>query len=89
VLAEQGLTFAGRWGFAANIAVIAVISGVLAAATYRIVERPALARKVGGATAQRQATLSARDHITSPASSTSQSRRTSLTGEHAGNRRRR
>jgi peptidoglycan/LPS O-acetylase OafA/YrhL len=89
VLAEQGLTFAGRGGVAANIAVIALISGVLAAATYRIVERPALARKVGGATVQRQATHSTRDHITSPAPSASQSRRASLAGEHAGNRRRR
>jgi peptidoglycan/LPS O-acetylase OafA/YrhL len=61
LLAEQGLTFAGRGGFAANIAVVAVISGGLAAATYRLVERPALARKVGGATAARQATYTAPD----------------------------
>ena len=89
VLTEQGLTFAGRGGFAANIAVIAVISGVLAAATYRLVERPALARKVGGTTAHRQETHSARDHISTPAASTSRSRQTSLAGEPAGNGRRR
>jgi peptidoglycan/LPS O-acetylase OafA/YrhL len=89
LLAEQELTFAGRGGLAANIAVVAVISGGLAAATYRLVERPALARKVGGANAQREAMHSTRDHVMSPASSMSQTRRTSLATEHAGNRRRR
>jgi peptidoglycan/LPS O-acetylase OafA/YrhL len=48
LFAEQGLTVGGRAGFVANIGVVAVVSGVLAAATYRLVERPALARKVGG-----------------------------------------
>jgi peptidoglycan/LPS O-acetylase OafA/YrhL len=88
LLAEQELTFVGRGGLAANIAVVAVVTGVLAAATYRLVERPALARKVGGANAHRQAMHSTRDHVTSPASSMSQTRRTSLASEHASSRRR-
>jgi peptidoglycan/LPS O-acetylase OafA/YrhL len=87
VLAEQGLTFVGRGGFAVNIAVVAVVSGALAAATYRLVERPALARKrdnrptAGNALRERSPQ--------SPAPATSQTRRTSLAGEPAGNGRRR
>jgi peptidoglycan/LPS O-acetylase OafA/YrhL len=84
LLAEQGLTFVGRGGFAANIAVVALISGGLAGVTYRFVERPALARKVGGATAVRQATYTAGGHIVSQVSATPQTR-PSLVGHHAGN----
>jgi len=43
---EHGLTMGGRSGFVANLGVVAVVCGVLAATTYRFVERPALARKV-------------------------------------------
>jgi peptidoglycan/LPS O-acetylase OafA/YrhL len=45
LLTEQGLTLEGRSGFVANLGVVAVASGALAATTYRFVERPALARK--------------------------------------------
>jgi peptidoglycan/LPS O-acetylase OafA/YrhL len=55
LLAEHGLTVGGRAGFLTNIGVVAVVSGVLAAATYRFVERPALARKVGGTMGPRRA----------------------------------
>jgi peptidoglycan/LPS O-acetylase OafA/YrhL len=89
LLAEQGLTFVGRGGFAANIAVVALIGGGLAGATYRFVERPALARKVGGATAARQAPYTAGGHIVSQASATTQTRPSSLVGRHAGNETRR
>jgi peptidoglycan/LPS O-acetylase OafA/YrhL len=88
LLAEQGLTFVGRGGLVANIAVFALICGGLAAATYRFVERPALARKVGGATAARRAARSKEDHIVSDAAS-SQPRPTTLAGQHAENGRRR
>jgi peptidoglycan/LPS O-acetylase OafA/YrhL len=84
LLAEQGLTFVGRGGFAANIAVVALISGGLAAATYRFVERPALARKVGGATAARQATHAGRDQTEAHASATSPTRPRRLAGQLAG-----
>jgi peptidoglycan/LPS O-acetylase OafA/YrhL len=47
LVAEKGLTLDGRGGFIVNLSVLAVISGILAATTYRFVERPALARKVG------------------------------------------
>jgi peptidoglycan/LPS O-acetylase OafA/YrhL len=47
LLAEKGLTLAGRGGFIVNLSVLAVIGGILSATTYRFVERPALARKVG------------------------------------------
>lgn len=89
LLAEQGLTFAGRGGFAVNIAVVAVISGGLAATTYRFVERPALARKAGGAVAARQATLTEGDGSMSHASVPSRTRPRRLGGEHAGNGQRR
>jgi peptidoglycan/LPS O-acetylase OafA/YrhL len=55
LLAEHGLTVGGRAGLVTNIGVVAVVSGVLAAATYRLVERPALARKVGGTVDPRRA----------------------------------
>jgi peptidoglycan/LPS O-acetylase OafA/YrhL len=48
LFAKHGLTMGGRAGFVVNLGVLAVISGVLAATTYYFVERPALARKVGG-----------------------------------------
>jgi peptidoglycan/LPS O-acetylase OafA/YrhL len=46
LLARLELTANGRAGFVVNVGVVAAVSGVLAAATYRFVERPALARKV-------------------------------------------
>jgi peptidoglycan/LPS O-acetylase OafA/YrhL len=63
LLAEKGLTIAGRTGLVANLVVVAVISGILAAATYRFVERPALARKVGGAMDPRRATATTQSHM--------------------------
>jgi peptidoglycan/LPS O-acetylase OafA/YrhL len=45
LLAARGLTLPGRGGLVVNLALIAVVTGTLAAATYRWVERPALARK--------------------------------------------
>jgi peptidoglycan/LPS O-acetylase OafA/YrhL len=45
LLAARGLTLPGRGGLVVNLALIAVVAGVLAAATYRWVERPALAHK--------------------------------------------
>ena len=74
LLAEQRLTFAGSAGFAANIAVVAVISGSLAAVTYRFVERPALARKAAGGHVARHAPQHMGNHV-SDASATSQARR--------------
>jgi peptidoglycan/LPS O-acetylase OafA/YrhL len=53
-LAEQGLTMGGRGGFLTNLGVVAVVSGILSATTYRFVERPALARKVGAPRIPRQ-----------------------------------
>lgn len=44
-LRDWGLTFDGSGGFVANLALIFVISLVLASASYLFVERPALARK--------------------------------------------
>jgi peptidoglycan/LPS O-acetylase OafA/YrhL len=44
-LASQGLTFDGRRGFFLNLVIVGAASGVLAALTYRFVERPALRRK--------------------------------------------
>jgi peptidoglycan/LPS O-acetylase OafA/YrhL len=49
LLAERGWTVGGPGGLVANIGIVALVSGLLAAATYRFVERPALARKVGAA----------------------------------------
>ncbi|HEX6232817.1 MAG TPA: acyltransferase [Jiangellaceae bacterium] len=88
LLADQGLTFAGRGGLVTNIAVVAVVSGALAAATYRFVERPALARKASGATAARQATHTRRDQTESHASATSPTRPQRLVGQLAGTGRR-
>jgi peptidoglycan/LPS O-acetylase OafA/YrhL len=45
LLAAQGLTAGGRAGLVVNLGVVALLAGLLAAATYRFVERPALARK--------------------------------------------
>jgi peptidoglycan/LPS O-acetylase OafA/YrhL len=45
LLSNEGFTFAGRWGFVANLVVIGAVSGALAAITYRLVEVPALRRK--------------------------------------------
>jgi peptidoglycan/LPS O-acetylase OafA/YrhL len=45
-LSQQGFTFAGRRGFFVNLALIGVVSGVLATITYRLVEVPALRLKV-------------------------------------------
>jgi peptidoglycan/LPS O-acetylase OafA/YrhL len=44
-LRDQGLTWSGRAGFPANLAVVGAVSVVLAALSYQFVERPALARK--------------------------------------------
>jgi peptidoglycan/LPS O-acetylase OafA/YrhL len=85
LLTEWGLTAGGRGGLVANIAAIAVVSGVLAAATYRFVERPALARKVGAPPAQRQAAQVAGDPVSSRTNPALDGHRTSLAGEHAGN----
>jgi peptidoglycan/LPS O-acetylase OafA/YrhL len=56
LLAAHGMTLAGPGGLAVNIGIVAVVSGTLAAVTYRFVERPALARKVSGTVVARQAT---------------------------------
>jgi peptidoglycan/LPS O-acetylase OafA/YrhL len=45
LLTHEGLTAAGGGGFVLNLVMFGVIGGVLAAMTYRFVERPALARK--------------------------------------------
>jgi len=42
---QHGLTLAGRGGFVVNLATVGLVSVIVAAATYRYVERPALARK--------------------------------------------
>jgi peptidoglycan/LPS O-acetylase OafA/YrhL len=55
LLTEQGLTLEGRSGFVANLGIIAAASGVLAAITYRFVERPALARKARSTASPRPA----------------------------------
>jgi peptidoglycan/LPS O-acetylase OafA/YrhL len=47
LLAARGLTWPGPGGLVGNLVVVAVLAGGLAAGTYRWVERPALARKVG------------------------------------------
>lgn len=44
-LQEHDLTFAGRAGFFANVAVVAALGGALSYATYRLVEVPALRLK--------------------------------------------
>jgi peptidoglycan/LPS O-acetylase OafA/YrhL len=44
-LREHGLTRPGAGGFVVNLVVLAAGAGVLAALTYRFVERPAMARK--------------------------------------------
>jgi peptidoglycan/LPS O-acetylase OafA/YrhL len=46
LLAGRGLTLPGQGGLVGNLVLVAVLAGALAAATYRWVERPALARKV-------------------------------------------
>jgi peptidoglycan/LPS O-acetylase OafA/YrhL len=53
LLAERGLTLSGRGGLAVNLCLAALVCGTLAAATYRYVERPALARKVGATVVRR------------------------------------
>jgi peptidoglycan/LPS O-acetylase OafA/YrhL len=45
LLHDWGLTMDGTRGFAVNLAVLGVLSGLLSALTYRYVERPALRRK--------------------------------------------
>jgi peptidoglycan/LPS O-acetylase OafA/YrhL len=55
LLTEQGLTLEGRSGFVANLGVVAATSSVLAATTYRFVERPALARKARATASPRPA----------------------------------
>jgi peptidoglycan/LPS O-acetylase OafA/YrhL len=54
-LSDRGLTFAGRAGFLVNLVLIAALSGVLSAITYRFVEVPALRRKVGATARSRPA----------------------------------
>ncbi len=44
-LDSQGATLAGGAGFAANLALVATLTVLLSTLTYRLVERPALARK--------------------------------------------
>jgi peptidoglycan/LPS O-acetylase OafA/YrhL len=45
LLHDRGLTLDGSRGFAVNLAVLGVLSGLLSALTYRYVERPALRHK--------------------------------------------
>lgn len=45
LLAARGLTVDGRVGLVVNLGLVALVAGLLAAATYAFVERPALARK--------------------------------------------
>jgi peptidoglycan/LPS O-acetylase OafA/YrhL len=42
---DWGLTLDGSGGFVANLLLIGAVSGIASAATYRFVEKPALARK--------------------------------------------
>ena len=42
---DAGLTLSGPGGLAVNVALVAAVSGVASALTYRFVEKPALARK--------------------------------------------
>jgi peptidoglycan/LPS O-acetylase OafA/YrhL len=44
-LDDRGLTVAGAWGFVVDLAVVAGVTGVAAALTYRFVEAPALRAK--------------------------------------------
>jgi peptidoglycan/LPS O-acetylase OafA/YrhL len=44
-LEERGLTFSGRAGFLANLAIIASVTVLLSIATYRFVEEPSLRRR--------------------------------------------
>ena len=44
-LQERGLTFSGRAGFLANLAIIASVTVLLSIATYRFVEEPSLRRR--------------------------------------------
>lgn len=44
-LAAHGLTLGGRGGFLVNVLIVSSLSGVLAALSYHLVERPALVRK--------------------------------------------
>jgi peptidoglycan/LPS O-acetylase OafA/YrhL len=45
LMTSEGLTASGRPGFFLNVAIFALVGGVLSALTYRYVERPSLARK--------------------------------------------
>ncbi len=58
LLAARGVTVGGRGGLAVNLVMIAVATGVLAALTYRFVERPALARKATQFPRQRPSRIS-------------------------------
>ena len=84
LLAERGLTAGGRGGFVANVATIAVVSGVLAAATYRFVERPALAHKVGATIVPRRAVQSGESPASSDMTASSHSGRDYYDGQDIG-----
>ena len=71
LLAAQGLTVGGAGGLVVNLGIVGLAAGVLAAATYRFVERPALARKAGrtgrqrdpGSTAPARVTIRGLGHL--------------------------
>ncbi len=71
LLAAQGLTVGGAGGLVVNLGIVGLAAGVLAAATYRFVERPALARKADrtgrqrdpGSTAPARVTIRGLGHL--------------------------
>ena len=71
LLAAQGFTVGGAGGLVVNLGIVGLAAGVLAAATYRFVERPALARKAGrtgrhrdpGSTAPARVTIHGLGHL--------------------------
>ena len=64
LLAAQGLTVGGRGGLVVNLGVVGLVAGLLAAATYRFVERPALARKVSWVAPQRNPAFTTPNRVT-------------------------
>jgi peptidoglycan/LPS O-acetylase OafA/YrhL len=64
LLAAEGLTAGGRVGLVVNLGVVALVAGLLATATYRFVERPALARKANSTGPHRNSRSPARSGVT-------------------------